>query len=351
MSHPGKTLAIAVILLSSLASFAQGLGPQARQESEIPAEVEDMYQRGLRRLAQTQQKNGSWGKADDNYGGMPGVVGMALMAFLAHGDDPNFGEYSSNIQKATTFILSQAKPDGFLGKDDHGSMYSHGFATLALAEAYGAVDNPGIGMALDKAVKLILKSQEQNPRKAWRYSVNDNTADTSVSGAILMALLSARNAGGSVPDSSVDDALKFMLSCHNPTDGGFGYTSPGGSNYPRTGIGVLMLTLAGRDKAPERMAGIRYIMSNVSDRDDNYPFYARYYCSQAIFHADKAMWEKWNSMNIAELKTLQLKDGGWNSQFGPCCATSFSLLSLALNYRFLPVYERNLPGERLRLIR
>ncbi len=319
--------------------------------TEITADLDDMYQRGLRYLAKTQQKDGSWSRPDDSYGAMPGVTGMALMAFLAHGDDPNVGLYATNIHKAVTFILKQSRADGLFGKDDHGSMYSHGFATLALAEAYGAVDDPGIGPALDKAVKIILKSQQQNPYRAWRYSVNDNTADTSVSGAVLMALLSARNAGISVPDNAVDDALKFFKTCYCPMDGGFGYTAPAGSNYPRTGIGVLMFTLAGRHTALERLAGLKYIMSNAADNDYNYPFYARYYCSQATFHADKATWGKWNRVNIEELKRLQLKDGGWNSQFGPTCATSFALLSIALNYRFLPIYERNLPGERLQLLR
>ena len=62
----------------------------------------------------------------------------ALMAFLARGDDPNFGEYALVVRKALRFIIgSQDKNTGFLPT----SMYNHGFAMLALAEAYGAVDD------------------------------------------------------------------------------------------------------------------------------------------------------------------------------------------------------------------
>ena len=37
---------------------------------------------------------------------------------------------------------------------------------------------------------------------------------------------------------------------------------------------------------------------------------------------------------------LEAADGSFKSQFGPTVGTSFSLLALALNYRFLPIYER-----------
>ena len=55
---------------------------------------------------------------------------------------------------------------GYIGT----SMYNHGFSTLALAEAYGAVDDPRLGPALQKAVRLIVLAQEENSLHAWRYS-------------------------------------------------------------------------------------------------------------------------------------------------------------------------------------
>ena len=59
------------------------------------------------------------------------------MAFLAHGEDPNFGRYSQNIRRGVKKIVeSQDLKTGYLG----GSMYHHGFGMLALSEAYGAVD-------------------------------------------------------------------------------------------------------------------------------------------------------------------------------------------------------------------
>ncbi len=80
-------------------------------------------------------------------------------------------------------------------------MYNHGFSTLALAEAYGAVDDPRLGPALQKAVRLIVSAQEANSLHAWRYSPDAKDADTTVSGAQMVALFAARNAGIPVPEN------------------------------------------------------------------------------------------------------------------------------------------------------
>jgi len=73
---------------------------------------------------------------------------------------------------------------------------------------------------------------------------------------------------------------------------------------------------------------------------DHYQEYARYYQSQALFQGDMEAWEKWNKMLVVKLKTSQLKNGSFTGNFGVPTATSLNLLSLALNYRFLPIYER-----------
>ena len=52
------------------------------------------------------------------------------------------------------------------------------------------------------------------------------------------------------------------------------------------------------------------------------------------------VWNNWNRKNITKLKQSQNEDGSWGGQFGTTFSTSASLLSIALNYRFLPIYER-----------
>ncbi len=126
-------------------------------------------------------------------------------------------------------------------------MYNHGFSTLALAEAYGYVHDDRIGPALQKAVDLILSSQRRNANHAWRYSPDSPDADTTVSGAQMVALFAARNAGIGVPENSIRQALRFFVDCQTP-DGGFGYTNPGGPDGARTAIGALVLSLARQQK-------------------------------------------------------------------------------------------------------
>ena len=47
-------------------------------------------------------------------------------------------------------------------------IYNHGFATLALAEAHGMVNDKRLGKALKNAVALTVSSQKRNPMGSWR---------------------------------------------------------------------------------------------------------------------------------------------------------------------------------------
>ncbi len=296
--------------------------------------VESMTVKGLNYLSGSQSDDGSW---SGGYGSNPGVVGLAVLSMLAHGDDPNFGIYSSNISKGIGYILkNQNSSSGYIGS----SMYNHGFATLALAESYGVVDDERIGPALEKAVNLILSSQKRNPKKAWRYSPTDSTADTTVSGACLVALLAAANAGVAIPGEAIKDALRFYASCQDES-GGIGYVSRGGPNVVRTSIGVLGYALARQKKRQEYAKAYRYVEAHGgADGSRNYFFYNLYYTSQAVFHSSSEMWHRWNAQNIKTLKAMQKPDGSWSGSHGDAFATSAALLSMALNYRFLPIYER-----------
>ena len=51
-------------------------------------------------------------------------------------------------------------------------------------------------------------------------------------------------------------------------------------------------------------------------------------------------WEKWNKLLVRQLKQAQAPDGSFRGQLGGAVSTSLSLLALAVNFRFLPIYER-----------
>ncbi len=337
-----------ILFLTLTAAFFALLIPGARAQElfggsakYIPKEVDRMYVDGLKFLVNNQQTDGSFRASgtSDHYGSQPGVVGLAVVAMLAHGDDPNRGPYALTIRRGLNLILkNQNDRTGYIGS----SMYNHGFGALALAEAYGQVQDPRLGPALKKATELILNAQKRSRQGAWRYSPESSDADTTVSGANLVALFAARNAGIGVPQESIDKALEFYVRCRS-SDGGFGYTSAGGSNNPRTAIGALMFALAKKKQTEVFQGAMGYLRANQANAGyDHYYHYFLYYAAQTYFHASPKDWEDWNAQNISRLLSTQnKKTGSWpGSNFGPTFATTASLLSLALNYRYLPIYER-----------
>jgi hypothetical protein len=298
----------------------------------VAGEVDKMYVRGLQFLARTQTAEGNWPDQPPNT--EPAITSLAVISLLAHGDDPNFGPYNTTIRRGLDYVLKHSDPvTGMIGT----SMYNHGFSTLALAESYGAVDDPRLGPALQKAVRLIVSAQGKNNSHAWRYSPDASDADTTVSGAQMVALFAARNAGIPVPEQVIQNGLNFFLSCQTP-DGGFGYISPVAPNATRTAIGCVVLSLAKEKNSPAFKAAFNFL--KTSRPDAQYPQYFLYYVSQAYFHGSPELWQSWNRENIAFLRATQGGEGHWDGQLGPTFATAGSLLSLALNYRYLPIYER-----------
>ena len=154
----------------------------------------------------------------------------------------------------------------------------------------------------------------------------------------MVALFAARNAGLGVPEEAVLKGLRFYLNCQSG-DGGFGYTGPGGSNGPRTAIAALVFALA-RQKTSRTFKGAMTFLEQGNLAAEGYYHYFLYYASQAYFHASERLWEEWNRINLRMLQSSQQENGEWESNYGPAFATACSLLSLALNYRYLPIYER-----------
>jgi hypothetical protein len=328
-----RHLLCAALCSSLLASPTSALEFPTRGDDIIPAQAEIIYTKGLEFLARTQNEKGAW---NDSVGSEAGVVGLCVAAFLAHGEDPVNGPYAKHIRNSIDYILAQQnEKNGYIGS----SMYNHAFATKALAEAYGVVDNPKIAPALNKALELILSSQKRNRFGAWRYTPDSRDADTTVTGSQLVTLFAIRNAGIAVPDESIRKALAY-LNNNRSSDGGYGYTSASGSKPTLTAIGLLCLSLAKETDSKGFQSSREYLRKNLDYRDRYYPYYFEYYMSQALFHADEESWREWNARNIRYLSTIQNSDGSFPGNQGPSFNTAGALLSLALNYRYLPIYEK-----------
>lgn len=342
------TVALAAAALLAAAGQTLAQVPATHGGEVVPRDVREIYDRGLQYLVKSQAEDGRW--KDGGQQG-PGVTGLGLMVFLASGEDPNFGLYSVPVRRALRSIIGlQNAGTGIIGD----SMYDHGFAMLALAEAYGAVDDRNlwngsepsrrsIGQALEMAVRGAITAQKHNSMGGWRYSPSSTDADTSVSGAVLVGLLAARNAGIEVPDQVVDRAINYYVKStssggHVAYSGGMGGFD---ESVARTSIAALVYAIARRKDLPQHKATVHYLVAHLEGPAmDAYGEYARYYEAQALFQGDVESWEKWNKLLVRQLKTAQQADGSVRSQFGSAVGTSMSLLALALNYRFLPIYER-----------
>lgn len=303
------------------------------KDDSVPIQAEAIYEKGLQYLAKSQNKEGSW---SDGSGSEPAVVGLCVAAFLAHGEDPANGPYAKTIRLGLDYILAQQDAgNGYIGS----SMYNHAFATKALAESYGVVDNPKIAPALKKAVELILSAQKRNRYGAWRYTPQSTDADTTVTGCCMVALFAARNAGLAVPDDAIKKGLAFLAKCRG-TNGSVGYTSNFGGKPTLTAICSLCFSLAKEKDSKGYKSSLDYLKKNLDFRERYYPYYYEYYMSQALFHGDEAAWREWNARTIRYFGTIQNREGAFPGNQGAAFSTAGALMALAVNYRYLPIYEK-----------
>lgn len=337
------------VLTFAACPVLKGQSLEIRSGDPVPRDVRDMYDRGLSFLSRTQADDGGWQSQHQG----TGVAGMAVMCFMASGEDPNYGMYAGNIRRALRYIITnQDKTTGYCG----GSMYHHGFASLGLAEAYGAVDDRNlwdgipnaagrsIGQSLELAVRASITSQKSNTYGAWRYNPSGSDADTSVAGAVLMGLLASRNAGLEVPDEAIDRAISYFIKMTAPS-GQVAYSGGvGGFNesLARISIANLVFSIARRKDIPQFKTTLSYLKDKVQGGSPGHGGveYQSYYQAQAFFQADINAWTNWNKALVRRLKKSQAEDGSFTGTHGPHVSTSLCLLSLAVNYRFLPIYER-----------
>jgi hypothetical protein len=307
--------------------------PEGMIGEEIPVDIVRMYEKGLRYLQRAQTADGAWSNPGGEQG--PAINALCLLALVAEGGDPRYGPHAATLRRGLDALLRAQDANGYFGP----SMYHHGFATLALAELYGAMDDSRLGPALEKAVRLILDAQAKSHVGGWRYSPTSTDGDTTISGAQLVALFAARNAGLEVPEAAIERALEFYRRCQDAA-GGIGYTEVGGGSGPRNAIAVLVAGLAQEQDSRLFRGSWDWLRRSGEGQSGGYLFYYYYYAAQAWFRADMAAWRTWNRQMADRLLSTQNAQGGWDGPQGSTFCTASALLSMALNYRYLPIYER-----------
>lgn len=311
----------------------------------ISAETQRSIDRGLKYLAARQDDDGSFGGGRGNYGRNVGVVSLAGIAFLSSGSTPRRGPYGDSVQRCVDYALAAAKPSGFINlpaSQSHGPMYEHGFATMFLSEAYGMTPRSDVRDKLEKAVRLIIASQ--NDEGGWRYDPKPSEADISATVCQVMALRSARNCGLFVPKETVDRCIDYVKACQND-DGGFKYQrrTKSESQFARSAAGLAALYTSGVYDGPEVTRALSYLQQHQPRGfliDPHY-FYGQYYAVQAMYQAGGDHWERWYPGVRDQLVRDQMPDGSWtDATFSDAYATAMALIVLQLPNNHLPIFQR-----------
>jgi hypothetical protein len=343
---------------------------------------EEAVMRALRWLKKYQEADGSWlptaggpipDPGGEKYKGNPeAFTGLALLAFLAHGDTPASREFGETVEKAMRWLVAHQKSDGSWNNKSGDLGYSHAIATYAICEAFGMTKIMALKDSAEKGIVYLLK--QQAPNGGWNYLGLNPVArqDVSMIAWCVQALKAAKIAGvGNLTE--IDGALKKAVGCLSTVL----YTGTGVFNYDVNEKGeakvvfphvscaaVLALQIAGAGKGAVCQGGLKWLRANAScnwkEPWGTNPFYYWYYTTQVMFQAGDQAWKEWNPRfateairnQVVEKNAIQGPDGTlvdigyWKPLHEKeyCQAfiynTTMCVLQLEVYYRYLPTYKQ-----------
>jgi hypothetical protein len=332
---------------------ASDAGIPPAEPPEITPATRTAIDKGLRFLATTQNRDGSW-RTRGSAGGYPvAMTSLAGLALLAGGNTPTQGPYARNVSSALTFILKSARRDtGLIAQLEEEShcMHGHGFAMLFLAQCLGLEEDPKrlaqIKLALQRAVELTDRSQ--SGAGGWLYTPDSGADEGSVTVTQVQGLRAARNSGIAVPKRVIDRALKYLADSAN-ADGGIRYqVSDNGPSRPAiTAAAVVCWYNAGVYEDEHVQKALQFAESALSPRDVQaaryfgHYYYAHLYMAQAMYLSGDEKWLPYFTALREALLSKQVADGSWDGDHvGTTYGTAVALIVLQLPYKYLPIAQR-----------
>ena len=335
--------------------------------------------KALRWLKKTQKPNGCWSPQPISN------TGLAILAFLAHGETPASKEFGPTVEKALQFLIesiSMNKEGQPTFKGTDGNEYATLIATYALCEAYGMTRNPNTKIVAMQTLQRIVDNQ--SPTGGWDYHINKKSTrdDMSFAGWALQALKAGKMAG--MHPDGLDECIKKAVRClktRNFKNGGFNYTAGGGPTG-LTATGCLAMQLLGYMNEPEVKAALdtmrMWLPSFTATKGKKLsealpghnPQYYCYYAAQCKYQAGMCQgatpanvkaWQDWNiAMKGLYPRTIitlpetipgpdgkPRKIGYWKmdkseqtcQSGGDTMATCLCALQLMVYYRYLPTTQ------------
>ena len=344
--------------------------------------VDATVEKALAWLAHNQQRDGSFPTLPQ---GQPGVTSLCLLAFMAHGHLPGEGPYGEQLNRSLNFIVAQQKRSGLIAmlarneptisrrvRGDVGTVmaYNHAISSLVLSEAYGvqrSTDSESlsksIGLALTASLEMQRWPKNSRDQGGWRY-VNrhdEYDSDLSITGWELMFLRSAKNAGFTVPQQPIDDAVDYVRRCFDENYGTFEYEISNRDRRSRAmaGAGILALAHAGHHNSHEAQASGEWLLrhgfanynqlvpfSPGNNQKDRY-HYGVFHSCQGMYQLGGKYWEEFFPSAATALVSNQLSNGSWpaeqnmkDGKYGQAYSTSLALLALGAPNQLLPIFQR-----------
>ena len=332
---------------------------------------EDAVGRGLNWLVRHQKADGRWelhqgydNPCRINLRTDTGATALALLALLGAGNTHQEGKYKEQVAKGLGWLKKVQKSDGnFHDWEELGrqtAFYSHGQATIVMAESYALTHDSSLQEPLRKALKFIIQSQ--NEAGGWQYQPGA-VGDLSVTGWQVMALQSARMAGEEVPEDVWFKVGQFLDSVSSQDGSRYRYKAADPQDLftpAMTAEGLLCRQYLGWPREhPALQAGVNWLLEpenlpSFKPRRRN--LYHWYYASQVLHHMEGDAWKTWNTTLRDDLIALQLKTGklggSWHphkpegndheyaTSGGRLYVTCLALLNLEVYYRHLPLYRQ-----------
>jgi hypothetical protein len=341
-------LALSFVLGTSAFPVFAAEPPTHKDPVVVDEKTEAVIKGALRWLASKQLPNGAWGSSGDEQRHPVAMTGYTLMAFQAAGQLPGEGEFGKNVTAGMQYLLDATSPDGLIGNRNEGQyMYGHGVAAIALAELYGSTRSPAMRPKLEKIIRVIIASQ--NNEGGWRYRPIARDADISVTVLQVVAVRSAKNAGLDVPQATIDNAVKYVKRCQHPPSGGFCYQPGREPGFARTAAAIYSLQVCGLYDDEMVHKGAEYLLKNERSNQEWFT-YGNFYAAPALYMLGGQTWQTY----YTKMKDLLLRNASvkgdiayWEPKLdqgrggvGPVYCTAVYTMILAMPYHYLPLYQR-----------
>jgi hypothetical protein len=339
-------------------------------------------ERGLDYLASTQQVDGWWnlerGDPAVKIRSDTAATGLAILAFQGAGYTHLEGKHAAAIRRGLEALRRGQRADGDLyrrmdvASNANAWLYSHAIAALALCEAYGMTQDSELREPAQRAIDFMASTQDRQ-LGGWRYQPRSG-ADTSVTGWFLMALQSGRLAGLEVPRTTLDGVAKWVERSQQSEEKSYLYRynwnapDTAAQRHGRvatrtmTSVGLLMRLYTGwAPDHPAMKEGAAYLLEEPPDAkgegENRRDTYYWYYGTQVVYQVGGTSWERWSAaLREATLASQETtgEDAGsweprgpvpdaWGAYGGRLYVTCLNLLSLEVQYRYLPLYTASTP--------